>query len=49
MNDLNDQVVLRLSKTDKSELKKLAQKERLSLSAFVRSKIFCKMYEQELD
>lgn len=39
MIELNDAIVLKISKQDKNAIRELARKERLSLSAYVRNKM----------
>ena len=38
--ELNDAIVLKISKQDKAIIRELARKERLSLSAYVRQRMF---------
>ena len=37
--ELNDAIVLKISKQDKDTIRNLAKKERLSMSAYVRQKM----------
>ena len=39
MIELDDAIVLKISKQDKEKIKALARRERLSLSAYVRQKM----------
>ncbi len=39
MKEFDDAIVLKLSKMDKEYIKKMAQQERLSISAYVRNRM----------